>query len=423
MAFSNFLNNTEDEVRFLSPAQDVLDATSYAYSSAEYSWYRYPDGGHWSGIESPHPTKGASNTGTGDFPWQPGTFEIRVFDVEQGDSQLIIFPSGYTILIDVSEASFNTGKGAALIAAKIRAIIGDSHVNVGVLSHLHLDHIGYVGEGGFWRLLEMEGITFDKIIDRDAGIWVDGLDGTAPDGVCNPDTEIEWHNAGTLSNTATYWLCYATNPANGNIFPIRELAQLGSTTQIDPPDSGAEVKIIQVDAADVMIHGGSTPVAGDHTDEDLPPSENDYSITLKITYGDIEYATGGDTDGEDAISTNDYLYNDVESVIAGWVGPVEILHVNHHGSSHSSNQTYVDTLSPSVSLISCGTNNYGHPDQAVLDRLTAVSAVYLTNRCDETRDYTGTHILNDDIIIRSADGTTYDFITRKYVYLPMILRP
>lgn len=384
MEFSSFLNNTTDEVRFLTPTQTVLDATSYAYSTAEYSWYRYPDGGQWSGIESPTPTKGSSNPGKGDPPWVPGTFEIRVFDVEQGDSQLIIFPSGYTILIDVSEASYNTGKGAAFIATKLRAITGNSHINVGVLSHLHLDHIGYVGYGGFWRLLEIEGITFDKIIDRDAGIWVDGLDGSTPDSLCDPDAEIEWHNAGTLSGTATNWICYATDPANSKIYPIRELAQLGSTIQIDPPDIGAQVEIIQVDAAGVMMVDGTTPVAGDHTADALPPSENDYSISLKITYGELDYATGGDTDGEYATSSFDYVYNDVETVIAPWFGPVEFLHVNHHGSSHSSNQTFVDTLSPDLSFISCGSNSYGHPDQTVLDRLTAVSDVYLTTQCDDT---------------------------------------
>ena len=423
MEFSRFFNNTGDEVRFLSPAQTVLDATSYPYATAEYAWYRFPDGGPWSGIESPSPSKGRRNPGTGDLPWLPGAFEIRVFDVEQGDSQLIIFPSGYTLLIDVSEASYNSGKGAAFIAAKIRAITGGAHINVGVLSHLHLDHIGYAGAGGFWRLLEIEGITFDKIIDRDAGVWIDGLDGSTPDGVCNPDTEIDWHNAGAVSGTAVNWLCYATDPANDKIYPIRELAEYDSSTQIDPPDAGAQVKIIQVDAAGVMMADGLTPVAGDHTADMLPPSENSYSISLKISYGQIDYATGGDTGGEYATSAFDTVYNDGESVNAALFGPVEILRANHHGSGHSTNQTYVDTLSPELALISCGDNVYGHPDQTVLDRLTAVSQVYLTNQCDETRDYQNSHVVAGDIIIRSSDGLTYDVVTRSYLYLPAIVTP
>jgi hypothetical protein len=118
MTFSNFLANGGDEVRLLDPTEDVLDATSYTYSTAERSWYRFPDGGRWSTIDSDNPTPGDSNPGFGDNPWQPGSFEIRIFDVDQGDSQLIIFPSGYSILIDVREASWNSSKGEASVEGK-----------------------------------------------------------------------------------------------------------------------------------------------------------------------------------------------------------------------------------------------------------------------------------------------------------------
>lgn len=407
MEFSNFLNNGGDDVRFLDSSQAVLDSTSYTSATPEYSRYRFPDGGAWSGVESDSPTKGASNGGTGDEPWTPGTFEIRIFDVEQGDSQLVIFPSGYSILIDVREASWNTGQGAALIAAKIRAITGGSHVNVGVLSHHHLDHIGYAGYGGFWGLLENEGITFDKIVDRDAGVWVDGANGGATDGLCDPDLEIEWHNAGTQSGTSRNWLCYATNPANSNIYPIRQLAQLGSTTQIDPPDAGAVVGIVQVDGDGVTLSDGITPIQGDHTGDPLPPSENDYSIALRIRYGLIDYATAGDSDGEYNTSEWGYTYNDVETIIAARFGQVDVLRANHHGSSHSTSQFYVDTLNPDVSAISCGDNTFGHPGQGVLDRLLATGDVFLTNLCDPTRNYGAAVIANADIILRSTDGVNY----------------
>lgn len=415
MEFTNFLNNTGDDVRFLDPAQVALDTTSYTSTTAEYSRYRLPDGGTWSGIESSAPTKNATNNSMGDEPWTPGTFEIRVFDVEQGDSQLIIFPSGYSILIDVREASWNTGQGAALIASKIRAITGGSHVNVGVLSHLHLDHIGYAGYGGFWGLLENEGITFDKIIDRNAGTWVDGSGGGAMDGLCDPDLEIVWYNAGTSSGTATNWLCYATNPANTNIYPIRQLAQLFSTTQIDPPDASATVEIVQVDGDDVTLIDGVTPIQGNHTGDPLPPSENDYSIGLKIRYGLLDYATAGDSDGEYATSEFGYTYNDVETVIAPRFGQVDVMRANHHGSTHSTSQFYVDTLNPTASAVSCGNNSYGHPGQDVIDSLLATGALYFTNLCDATRNYGASVIVNGDIILRSTNGTNYTINGTAYV--------
>lgn len=415
MDFSNFLNNGGDDVRFLDPTQAALDSTTYTSATADYSHYRFPDGGAWSGVESSTPSKGTSNGGTGDVPWTPGTFEIRIFDVEQGDSQLILFPSGYSILIDVREANWNSGAGAALIAQKIRAITGGSHVNVGVLSHLHLDHMGYAGYGGFWGLIETEGITFDKIVDRDAGVWVDGTGGGAVDGLCDPDLEIVWHNVGTQSGTARNWLCYATNPANTRIYPIRELAQLYSTTQIDPPDATASVEIVQVDADSVLMVDGITPLQGDHSADALPPSENDYSIGLKIRYGMIDYATAGDSDGEYTTSQFGYTYNNVEAILAPRFGQVDVMRANHHGSGHSTSQAYVDALNPDASAISCGDNTFGHPGQTVLDRLLATGDVYLTNLCDTTRNYGSATIVGGDIILTSSDGLHYTINGTAYV--------
>ncbi len=345
--------------------------------------------------------------------WQQGSFEIRVFDVEQGDSQLIIFPSGFTILIDVWEPSWNSNKGATLVAQRIRDITGGSHIDVGVLSHLHLDHIGYATHGGFWSLINEQNITFDKIIDRDAGTWNDANH----DGECDQSSEIVWHNAGTVSGTARRWLCYATHPRS-NIFSIRELAQVGSTTQIDPPDPGASVEVIQVDAQGVGMEDGTTPLPGDHTNDNLPPSENDYSIALKISFGDIDYATAGDTDGQYDTSGFGYSYNDIESVIADRFGDVEILHANHHGSSHSSNPAYLEALTPDVTFISCGRNSYGHPDQEVLNRLLQYGDVFLTNWCDDTRDYRETFVVDGDIILRSTDGVNYTVNGNSYVAGP-----
>ena len=343
-------------------------------------------------------------------PWKRGAFEIRVFDVEQGDSQLVIFPSGFSILIDAWEPSWNSNKGASRVAQRIRDITGGTHVNVGMLSHLHLDHIGYANKGGFWSLIEEEGITFDVFIDRDAGVWEDA-DG---DGTCDHESEIVWHNAGTQGGTSRRWLCYATDP-NSSIFDIRQVAEVGSTTQIYPPDDDARVEIIQADGKDVLMENGVTSITGDHTGDSLPPSENDYSIALKISFGEIDYATAGDAGGDYDVSSRGYTYNDVETVIADDFGQVEVLRANHHGSGHSTNAKYLDTLNPSVILISCGQNGYGHPAQDVLDRSLRNGDVYVTNLCDEDRDYQDIHVVDGDIILRSTDGVNYTVNGKSYV--------
>lgn len=146
----------------------------------------------------------------------------------------------------------------------------------------------------------------------------------------------------------------------------------------------------------------------------VPPSENDYSITLKVSFGRLDYVTGSDTDGVYDRAYG-YTYNDVERVIAPRIGRVEVLHANHHGSENSTNQLYVNTLDPDVSLISCGDNTYGHPDQDTLDRMLATSRVYLTERGNPNRNYGSATIVNNDIVITSSNGVDYTVDGNAYV--------
>ncbi|MEN8240296.1 MAG: lamin tail domain-containing protein [Chloroflexota bacterium] len=407
MSFDLFFNNTGDDARLLgTDSSTVFDAYTYSSATSDMSWCRKPDGDDWAVIEC-SPTQGTTNDpplppGT----WTPGTLEIHVLNVGQGESQLIISPTGETLLIDVFEASWNTNAGATWVASEIRRITGSSHVDYIMASHWHLDHMGYAGYGGIWSLLEEQGITTDAIIDRDGGVW----DDANQDNICDPDLEIVWHNAGTTSGTGRNWACWVTDP-NTLGGQVRELAQLGSSTQIDLGiANGVTVKIVQVDADGVMMADGITPVQGDHTADSLPPSENDYSITVWINWGKFDFVSGGDTDGEYATSSYGYVYNDVESVVAGLIDQeVEAIWVNHHGSEHSTNQTYVDTLDPSVAIYGVGsTNSYGHPDQAVIDRLyNNGTKQYFTQIGDPDRDYYDSVIVDGNVVIQVTDSINY----------------
>lgn len=407
LELASFLNNTGDDVRLLgTDGTTVHDTYTYASATYDMSWCRKPDGGSWSAMECT-PTQGTTNSpalppGT----WTPGTLEIHVLNVGQGESILMVGPTGKTLLMGVYEANWNTNQGAVWVADQIRAITGGEHLDYVVANHWHLDHIGYAGYGGIWSLLEQQGITADTLIDRDGGVWVDANS----DGICDPDLEIVWHNVGTLSGTATNWACWATDP-NTIGGQIRQLAQIGSTTQIDLGiANGVTVKIVQVDADGVMMADGVTPVQGDHSADALPPSENDYSITLWVNWDKFDFVAGGDTDGEYATSSYGYVYNDVETNVAARIDQeVEVIWVNHHGSAHSSNQTYVDTLNPMAAIYSAGsTNTYGHPDQTTLDKFYLNgTAQYLTQIGDPTRDYYDSTIVDGNVVVQVTDGTNF----------------
>lgn len=407
MTFDAFLNNTGDDVRLLgADGSSVHDSYTYTAATSDMSWCRKPDGGDWGVIEC-SPTQGTTNSpplppGT----WTPGTLEIHVLNVGQGETQLIIGPTGRTLLIGVYEPSWNTNQGAVWVASEIRRITGGSHINYVMPSHWHLDHMGYAGYGGIWSLLEEQGITADALIDRDGGTWVDANN----DAICDPDLEVVWHNAGTISGTARNWVCWATDP-NTIGGQMRQLAQIGSTTQIDLGlANGVTTKIVQVDAQGVTMVDGVTPLQGDHTADALPPSENDYSITIWLNWGRFDFVTGGDTDGEYATSSFGYTYNDVETDVAARIGQeVEVIWVNHHGSGHSTNETYVSTLNPDAAIYSPGsTNTYGHPDQRVLDLLyNNGTKQYFTQVGDATRNYYDAVIVNGNVVVKTTDGVNY----------------
>ncbi len=60
---------------------------------------------------------------------------------------------------------------------------------------------------------------------------------------------------------------------------------------------------------------------------------------------------------------------------------LEVLVVGHHGSQGSTCAELLEAVKPKIAVISVGKNNYGHPSQAVLERLYAMGcAVYRTDQ-------------------------------------------
>lgn len=332
-----------------------------------------------------------------------GKLEIYFFDVGQGDAQLIKFPSGYTILIDGGEKS-STSMNCKNIVERIKTITGGNYIDVGVLTHLHVDHFGYPFKSGLWYILESGGLTFGKFIDRDMGsVKSNDVD-------CNSATEddIDWVNVGSVSSQAAKWICYGTNTeTDSQLSKIREIAKQCSTTQINPTDG--KVEIIVTDAGSATETDG-TSLKGDHRNDNSPPSENDYSVCLRIEFGDFVYGTCGDLDGE-LTESYDYQYHDIESLYKDVMGNVDLYKVNHHGSSHSNNENWINSLQPVVSVISCGTgNSYGHPREEALTNINKYSkTIYLTEDCnpDVTDNFDKTYVVGEEIIVTVEDGKDY----------------
>jgi len=103
--------------------------------------------------------------------------------------------------------------------------------------------------------------------------------------------------------------------------------------------------------------------------EDIEP--NDTSLVIKLTYNDVSVLLTGDLEkrGEELLLANG---DDLSATI---------LKVGHHGSDTSSSKEFIEAVRPKIALISVGQlNEYGMPDEVVLDRLEKIGArIYRTD--------------------------------------------
>lgn len=115
--------------------------------------------------------------------------------------------------------------------------------------------------------------------------------------------------------------------------------------------------------------------------------ENDNSICARITYGNTSAFFGGDA-GEAA---------EKDMANAGYDLDSDIYVADHHGSAGSSREAFLEKISPSYTVVSCGAGNaYGHPAESALERIQD----------------TGSQLFRTDIqgtIVAYSDGDSFWF--------------
>ena len=62
---------------------------------------------------------------------------------------------------------------------------------------------------------------------------------------------------------------------------------------------------------------------------------------------------------------------------------IDVYKAGHHGSITSSSELFLETISPDIAVVSCGSGNkYGHPDGAAIDRIQQyTNEIYRTDVC------------------------------------------
>ena len=115
---------------------------------------------------------------------------------------------------------------------------------------------------------------------------------------------------------------------------------------------------------------------------------NDYSAVLRLTYKSNAFLFTGDAQ----------RLSEEEMLSAGGTLAADVLKVGHHGSSSSSHKQFLHEVSPRWAVISCGADNdYGHPHQAVVNRLEKMDVTMFRTDIDGT-------------VVAASDGETITFL-------------
>ena len=286
--------------------------------------------------------------------FEPGNpLEIVHFDVGEGDATLIIGPDGFTILTDGGPA----GSGLVILAELDRR--GIDRLDTILATHPDEDHIGGLSE------VLLAGVDVSAAFSE----------GTISQSLAFRDLEA------ALAGTSAGGL-ETLQP--GKLFDLGESAWARCTA------SGGRLF-------------SETRV--------LVSDNNDRSLALHVRYGGFDYHVGGDLGGGGKNQA------DVETPLAEAIGDMDVVHLHHHGSATSTNAAWLDTTLPEVVVLSVGPNSYGHPDPAVVARITGqdplVTApapeVFQTGRGDhDAGKVLGTFSVVTDGATFTLDGRTWE---------------
>ena len=268
-------------------------------------------------------------------PKPTGEMKVYVLDVGpvEGDSILIVSPTGKSVLIDAGDA----GKGKVVLDALKRYKV--ERLDYFIATHPHPDHIGAADE-------VMNGIKVGAVIDN-------GVDLSTP----APETPANKKGKGSkaapppppkkkLKSATTFFDEYAA-----------ALKQSGAQYEKAQPgkkyDLGGGAILTVLAPSEPFFNKDQMKAGGNDT--------NANSIVLRLDYGDFTMLFMGDAETQ----TEQRLLGKKDVDLNA-----KVIKVGHHGSKYATSEEFVKRVHPEAAIISDGSwNRYGHPAQAVLDRL------------------------------------------------------
>lgn len=303
--------------------------------------------------------------------------QVHILDVGpgNGDSILIISPAGKVVLID----SGDTGKGKGVLEALKRYDV--QQVDYFIATHPHPDHIGAADE-------VFKATKVMHVIDNGAGPAVPPS--LAP--------QLKAASAPSLRSSPKKAAVKKADKSSTitKFFDDYKTAITGSGAQYEKAEPGTKYDL--GGGARLTILAPSEPFFTKDQMKTGGNETNANSIVLRLDYGDFSMLLPGDAEEQ---TEHRMLTKDLNL-------KVRILKVAHHGSKYATSADFLKRVQPEVAIVSCGDwNRYGHPAQAVLDRLRAANVkLYRTDLQGEITITTKGGA--SDYVIKAAKETTSD---------------
>lgn len=362
--------------------------------------------------------------------WREGELDVHFINTGRGECTWMVFPDGTTFLTDASGTLIRPGEDRIiptpakpsdkLTAGRVivdyishfAPAVSEGHINYFLLTHHHGDHMGNVRpetplhDSGLFRLGSLpeigSSLVMDRIMDRD---WPD-FSYPVPE---EQDTPV-MHNYRAFLD----W----TISTNGTQV---EQWSVGSCTQVVPvhdPDCGVSVRSLSGNGRFWTGEGEESYTTMPSTEEfetgslDAIPTENCYSCSYILSFGDFDIFLGGDLQHN---GRENYTYKDVETPVAKVARKVEVMKADHHGTMHTQDAGLLSVLNPDVWV--CSNWTVRQPRPAIVDAVWAVNPdcdIYCTNMAEQNRPVLGRKRLermastSGHVVVRVApDGRSY----------------
>ncbi|MCA1779427.1 MAG: lamin tail domain-containing protein, partial [Xanthomonadaceae bacterium] len=248
---------------------------------------------------------------------------LRVYypDIEQGSATVVVSPTGRAVLVDAGTGIRGSDEG---IEDFINDLIDSgiiSSLDFIVATHYDEDHIGRMENVFQFVPLPPTVITYDR------GEFIQ------------------------VPSTFAYGdYAFGASMHNRTTVPACTEHDLGG---------GASFRIWTVNGE--VCNGPVIDVTG------ASQFENNVSVSLVVTLGDVDIWIGGDLTGNP-----DTGVADIETPTGMELMDVDVYTVNHHGSETSSNASFLNDLAAEVAINQNSmANNFGHPRAVVVSRIKA----------------------------------------------------